>query len=120
MWWMQMGFGYVYAFKWGYLAASIAMLIGTLTFFFLKDKYVRTPDGKPIGGLPSKNVDSDYAEGEAQKAVFSTKSLMLAGTGFHCSGAHILLYSWSKRDLLCHLCEWSFPGGPDSFRQFAD
>lgn len=72
----------VYAFKWGYLAASIAMLIGTLTFFLLKDKYVRTPDGKPIGGLPSKNVDSDYAEGEAQKAVFSNKSLMLAGMAF--------------------------------------
>ena len=38
----------IHAFKWGYLAASIAMLIGVTTFFFLKDKYVRTPEGRPI------------------------------------------------------------------------
>ncbi len=63
------------AFKWGYMAASIAMLIGVTTFFLLKDKYVRTPDGRPIGGLPSKNEAADYEEGEAQKAVFTGKAL---------------------------------------------
>ena len=72
----------VFAFKWGYLAASIAMLIGVTTFFFLKDKYVKTPDGRAIGGLPSKNEAGDYEEGEAQKAVFSSKSLMLAVAAF--------------------------------------
>ena len=72
----------IYAFKWGYLAASIAMLVGVTTFFLLKDKYVRTPEGKPIGGLPSKNDSSDYAEGEAQKAVFSSKALALAVVAF--------------------------------------
>ncbi len=72
----------IYAFKWGYLAASIAMLIGVATFFLLKDKYVRTPDGKPIGGLPSKNDSSDYEEGEAQKAVFSSKALTAAVIAF--------------------------------------
>ena len=72
----------VFAFKWGYLASSLAMLIGTLTFFLLKDKYVRTPEGRPIGGLPSKNTAADYEEGEAQKAVFSSKSLILACVTF--------------------------------------
>jgi POT family proton-dependent oligopeptide transporter len=72
----------IYAFKWGYLAAAIAMLIGTATFFLLKDKYVRTPEGRPIGGLPSKNIASDYEEGESQKATFSTKSLVLACLAF--------------------------------------
>ena len=72
----------IYAFKWGYLAAAIAMLIGTATFFLLKDKYVRTPEGRPIGGLPSKNVAEDYEEGESQKATFSTKSLVLACVAF--------------------------------------
>ena len=72
----------IYAFKWGYLAASIAMLVGTTTFFLLKDKYVRTPEGKPIGGLPSKNESSDYAEGESQKAVFTSKSLTIAVIAF--------------------------------------
>ncbi len=68
----------IYAFKWGFLAAAIAMLIGTIVFYVLKNKYVRTPEGKPLGGLPSANDVSDYEEGEAQKAVFSTKSLLTA------------------------------------------
>jgi POT family proton-dependent oligopeptide transporter len=72
----------IYAFKWGYLAAAIAMLIGTVTFFLLKDKYVITPEGRPIGGLPSKNVAEDYEEGESQKATFSAKSLVLACLAF--------------------------------------
>lgn len=80
----------IYAFKWGYLAASTAMIIGTVTFFLLKDKYVRTPEGRPIGGLPSKNVDADYEEGEAQKAVFSSKALVGAVVAF--TGLALLFY----------------------------
>lgn len=72
----------VHAFKWGFLAASIAMILGTLVFYFLKNKYVVTPDGKPLGGLPSKNDASDYEEGEAQKAVFSTTALIGALVSF--------------------------------------
>ena len=72
----------VHAFKWGFLAASIAMLLGTLVFYVLKNKYVVTPEGKPLGGLPSGNDASDFEEGEAQKAVFSTKSLVLAVVSF--------------------------------------
>ncbi|PJJ10567.1 POT family proton-dependent oligopeptide transporter [Flavobacterium sp. 1] len=72
----------IHAFKWGFLAAAIAMLIGTLVFYFLKNKYVVTPDGKPLGGLPSKNESSDYEEGEAQSAVFSTKSLIVSVLAF--------------------------------------
>ena len=72
----------VFAFKWGYLAASIAMLIGVTTFFFLKDKYVVTPEGRAIGGLPSKNDSSDYEEGESQKATFTSKALTIAVIAF--------------------------------------
>jgi POT family proton-dependent oligopeptide transporter len=68
----------IHAFKWGYLAASMAMLIGVTTFYFLKDKYVRTPEGRPIGGLPKNNTSEDYAEGEAQTAKFSNTSLGIA------------------------------------------
>lgn len=67
----------IFAFKWGFLAASIAMIIGTLLFFFLKNKYVVTPDGRPIGGLPKNNVATDFEEGEAQSANFSSVSLMI-------------------------------------------
>ncbi|MFZ4106994.1 peptide MFS transporter [Flavobacterium sp.] len=72
----------IHAFKWGFLAASIAMLIGTAVFYFLKNKYVITPEGKPLGGLPSKNDASDYEEGESQKAVFSQKALIGAIVAF--------------------------------------
>ncbi|MEO5944820.1 MAG: peptide MFS transporter [Ferruginibacter sp.] len=72
----------IHAFKWGYLAASIAMLVGTTTFFLFKDKYVRTPEGRPIGGLPSKNEAEDYEEGESQKATFSQKALFIAVVAF--------------------------------------
>jgi POT family proton-dependent oligopeptide transporter len=72
----------IHAFKWGFLAASIAMLIGTAVFYVLKNKYVITPEGRPLGGLPSKNVAADFEEGESQKAVFSPMSLMMAVVSF--------------------------------------
>ncbi|WP_298140429.1 peptide MFS transporter [Flavobacterium sp.] len=72
----------IHAFKWGFLAAAIAMLIGTAVFYFLKNKYVVTPEGRPLGGLPSKNDAADYEEGESQKAVFSQKALVGAVVGF--------------------------------------
>jgi proton-dependent oligopeptide transporter, POT family len=70
------------AFKWGFLAASIAMVLGTVVFYFLKNKYVVTPEGKPLGGLPKNNDASQYEEGEAQKAVFSTQALVIAAISF--------------------------------------
>lgn len=72
----------VHAFKWGFLAASIAMVLGTMVFYFLKNKYVVSPEGKPLGGLPKHNDASLYEEGEAQKAEFSTTSLLVAGVAF--------------------------------------
>ncbi len=72
----------IHAFKWGFLAASIAMLLGTLVFYFLKNKYVVTPEGKPLGGLPSQNTASDFEEGESQSAVFTNKSLVLSVISF--------------------------------------
>lgn len=79
----------IHAFKWGFLAASVAMLIGTALFFVLKNKYVVTPEGRPLGGLPSKNEASDFEEGESQKAVFSTTALIGAGIAFLVLGAII-------------------------------
>ncbi|WP_347066461.1 peptide MFS transporter [Flavobacterium sp. WV_118_3] len=72
----------IHAFKWGFLAAAIAMLIGTVLFYILKNKYVVTPEGKPIGGLPSGHDTGDYEEGESQKAHFSPLSLGLAVVAF--------------------------------------
>lgn len=69
----------IFAFKWGFLAASIAMIIGTVTFFILKNKYVVNPEGRPIGGLPKNNTSADFEEGETQTAKFSGASLGITG-----------------------------------------
>jgi POT family proton-dependent oligopeptide transporter len=72
----------IHAFKWGFLAACIAMILGTIIFMLLKNKYVVTPEGKPIGGLPSKKDVSEFEEGEAQKAKFGAKALVGALISF--------------------------------------
>lgn len=72
----------IYAFKWGFLAASMAMFIGTITFFILKNKYVVTPEGRAIGGLPKNNTADDFEEGEAQSAQFTGKSVGIAAVIF--------------------------------------
>jgi proton-dependent oligopeptide transporter, POT family len=61
------------AFKWGFLAASIAMFIGTLTFLYLKNKYVVTPEGKAIGGKPQA---SDIPDDESGQAKFTNLSIV--------------------------------------------
>lgn len=72
----------IHAFKWGFLAAAMAMLLGTIIFAALKNKYVVTPEGRPIGGLPSKSDAADFEEGEAQAANFSSASLIGAVVAF--------------------------------------
>jgi POT family proton-dependent oligopeptide transporter len=62
----------IFVFKWGYLAAGIAMVLGTLIFLALKDKYVVTPEGKPIGAIPSK---TNNVEEDGEKAKFSSLSI---------------------------------------------
>lgn len=63
------------AFKWGFLAAAIAMFTGTLTFLFLKNRYVRTPEGAPIGGKPTK---TDTPEDESDHAKFTTPNIIIS------------------------------------------
>ena len=58
-----------------FLRLLIAMFIGTLTFLFLKNKYVRTPEGVPIGGKPKK---SDIPEGESESAKFTTTNIIIS------------------------------------------
>ncbi len=48
-------------FKWGFLAAGIGMLIGSLTFELFKDKYVVTADGAPLGAKPERAPEQTVA-----------------------------------------------------------
>lgn len=63
------------AFKWGFLAAALAMFVGTLTFLFLKNKYVVTPEGAPIGGKPNK---ADMPADESDNAKFTTANILIS------------------------------------------
>jgi POT family proton-dependent oligopeptide transporter len=86
------------AFKWGFLAAAAAMLLGVVVFFLLKNKYVVTPEGKAIGGKPDHSA---IYEGEATQAKFSQKSIiraMVAAVGlvafFYFIGGQNIIYSF--------------------------
>lgn len=67
----------VTAFRWGFLAAGIAMALGTVIFYFLKDKYVVSPEGKPIGTKPDLKAAQNI-HGESSKAQFSQTSVLLS------------------------------------------
>lgn len=60
------------AFKWGFLAAGIAMFLGTIIFFILKNKYVITPNNEAIGARPDRKA---VYEDEASQARFSQKAI---------------------------------------------
>lgn len=67
----------VEAFRWGFLAAGLAMFLGTLLFFMLKNKYVVDPNGKPVGAKPdfSKNAAGE----EVEKANFTKPAMLGCG-----------------------------------------
>ncbi len=78
-------------FKWGFLSACIAMLISVCIFYFLKDKYLVTPDGKAIGAKPQKTQSETVVKADNNK---SSKTRM-----WICVGAMVVLFvlfSWGS------------------------
>jgi len=65
------------AFKWGFMAAGIAMLLGVAVFFLTKDKYVVAPDGKAVGARPKFSAQAVKGE----KAQFSLQAVLAAIVG---------------------------------------
>lgn len=64
-------------FKWGFLAACFGMILSLSLFIFLKDKYIVTPDGQPIGTAPnSKRESSDIDSAEEVKSEFTTGQIL--------------------------------------------
>ncbi|POZ62763.1 peptide MFS transporter [Chromobacterium alticapitis] len=45
-------------FKWGFMAAGCGMLLSLVIFSLFKNKYLVTPEGKPIGLAPKRHHDS--------------------------------------------------------------
>lgn len=48
-------------FKWAFLAGAVAMVIGVVVFVNLKDKYVRGPEGIPLGLKPENQVAKELS-----------------------------------------------------------
>jgi POT family proton-dependent oligopeptide transporter len=69
------------AFKWGFLAAGGAMLIGTILFIFLKGMFLKAPDGSDIGLAPTFS-ETKSADSETEKAEFSTQSIVISSALF--------------------------------------
>ncbi len=71
-------------FKWGFLSAGIGMLISVTIFQSLKNKFLRTPEGLPIGLPPSKDR-VHHKEAEAtpatQKAENTITRVALSAAG---------------------------------------
>lgn len=66
-------------FKWGFLASCIGMLAGAAVFQALKDKYIRDPEGNPVGTVPEKKEDA--SEKKMARAYSSARVwLMVGGT----------------------------------------
>jgi POT family proton-dependent oligopeptide transporter len=61
-------------FKWGFLAAAIGMVIGTIIMVLYQNKYVITPEGEPIGMKPSfykKNKTEEELDAENGNKILS-------------------------------------------------
>ncbi len=48
--------GNIHDFRYGFLAACIGMIVSTLSFEVLKNKYLKTPDGVAVG-MPKQKMD---------------------------------------------------------------
>jgi POT family proton-dependent oligopeptide transporter len=56
------------AFKWGFLAACIGMIISVITFQMKKNALLVTPEGEPIGTLPNKKRLASIENTEVKSA----------------------------------------------------
>jgi len=67
-------------FKWGFLAACVGMCVSTLIFIWLKDHYIVTPEGKPVGLAPKKidkSVTIDIPSGFSNQQIITWVSIAL-------------------------------------------
>ncbi|OQW40026.1 MAG: peptide ABC transporter [Proteobacteria bacterium SG_bin4] len=53
-------------FKWGFLAASVGMIISIASFELLKNRYIISPSGEGIGLPPQKKVKNNNQSGVSQ------------------------------------------------------
>ena len=77
------------AFKWGFLAACIGMIISLISFVILKNTYIKTPSGEAVG-MPPKHAYNRQLDVDKPSAKLSPVKLF-AGVGV-LFGLFILFY----------------------------
>lgn len=68
------------AFKWGFLAACIGMIISIISFELLKNKYIISPTGEPVGAKPEKAIKVEGVKKKKMSAaqIFNWSIISLA------------------------------------------
>lgn len=95
----------VSAFRWGFLAAGGAMLIGTIVFYFLKNRYVVSPDGQAVGSRP--RIDHTIKSEDSTEVTFSKAAIFGAVTVF--IGLVVLFHFISKDADSNWVSHWIYP-----------
>ncbi|MGI4874455.1 MAG: peptide MFS transporter [Janthinobacterium lividum] len=86
-------------FKWGFLAAGIGMLVGSLTFELLKNKYVVTAAGAPLGARPERTVAASpvvpvNTDAPVQAATIAQPTQTAGGLGMGAiAGLSVVIYA---------------------------
>lgn len=75
-------------FKWGFLAACIGMSVSTILFVWLKNHYLVTPEGLPVGASHNKNRETSDIDTAAE-----AKSEFTKGQIFTWIGVEIALFT---------------------------
>lgn len=110
-------------FKWGFLSASIGMIIGTITFQLLKNKYLISPEGTPLG-MPVKNiaptpsitqkqtVNEPLTSKEIQRiaVIFILATFVIAfWAAFEQAGASLTIFADQNTDRYIGFLDWTMP-----------
>lgn len=83
------------AFKWGFMAAGVGMILGTLTFYLLKNKYLITPEGAQIGEQPNKaNLKIGESTIAAKFDNIQMGLITLGSLAFICAFHFIVGFDW--------------------------
>lgn len=75
-------------FKWGFLAACIGMTVSTILFVWLKNHYLVTPEGLPVGASPNRKRETAEID-----TIAEAKSEFTNGQIFTWIGIEVALFS---------------------------
>jgi len=85
------------SFKYGFLAACIGMILSLIAFVWLKNKYIITPEGAPVG-LPPKADSTTHSSDGTGESGFNATKIAAAAAGL--AGLFFLFFKVLEFDLI--------------------